>query len=178
MPRVTKADLELHNNGLTVRVNRLSAENMELKEENEELKKRISRGHDRSRSPRMPAANSQANVETTCKALNQVKLWQRDAVVEEQRAEIQRLRDELAQKNDNIERLTRGEGPVGPVLVHAYRTSMEQFGLTPGPEILRDMSARTGPVYAHMQTLTDVLRNVEDFARHGRCFTRPTQLPY
>jgi len=171
MPRITKAMLQDGNDFLRNRCR-------ELREENEQLKKRISRGHDRSRSPRMPAANSEANVTSTCQALNQVRLWQRDTLVDEQRAEIQRLREEAAQKDDNIERLLRGEGPVGPVLVHAYRTSMEQFGLAPGAEIVRDMSARTGPVYAHMQTLANVLRDVEDFARHGRCYTRPTQMPY
>jgi hypothetical protein len=33
-------------------------------------------------------------------------------------------------------------------------------------------------VFEHIITLTDVLKDVEDFARIGRCHTRPTQMPY
>jgi cell division protein FtsB len=171
MPRITKAALQDANESLR-------NTNRGLREENEKLKTRISRGHDRSRSPRMPAANSQASVETTCKALNQVKQWQRDIVVEEQQAEIQRLRAELAQKNEQIAGLRRGEGPVGEVLMHAYRTKVERYGVAPGELTLREMSARTGPVFEHFITLGDVLKDVEDFARMGRCYTRPTQMPY
>ena len=171
MPRVTKAMLQDGNDFLRNRCD-------QLKEENERLKKRISRGHDRSRSPRMPAANSQANVETTCKALNQVKLWQHDAVLEEQRAEIQRLQTELDRKTAENERLLRGEGPLGPVLVHAYTTHLARYGLSPGELQVREMSARTCPVYEHLTTLSEVLRDVTDFSRIGRCHARPVQLPY
>ena len=171
MPRVTKDQLQK-------RVEELSVEQCRLTRENDELKKRISRGYDRSRSPRMPAANSQANVETTCKALNQVKLWQRDAVVEEQRAEIQRLQTELDRKTAENERLLRGEGPLGPVLVHAYTTHLARYGLSPGELQVREMSARTCPVHMHLTTLSEVLRDVTDFSRFGRCHARPTQLPY
>jgi hypothetical protein len=171
MPRITKAMLEDGNAFLQNRCR-------ELREENEKLKKRISRGHDRSRSPRMPAANSEANVTSTCKALNQVSLWQRDTLVEEQRAEIQRLQMEAAQKDAMIESLRRGEGPVGEVLAHAHRTKAARYGVDPGELTLRDMSARSGPVFEHFITLADVVHDVADFARLGRCYTRPTQMPY
>lgn len=178
MPRVTKAQLQERVDELEGANHFLQERAGQLVRENDELKKRISRGHDRSRSPRMPAANSKANVTSTCKALNQVSLWQRDTVVEEQRAEIQRLREELAQKVEQIAGLRRGEGPVGEVLVHAYRMKTERYGVAPGELTLRDMSARTGPVFEHFITLGDVLKDVEDFARLGRCYTRPTQMPY
>ena len=171
MPRITKAMLQDGNDFLRNRCR-------ELREENEQLKKRISRGHDRSRSPRMPAANSEANVTSTCKALNQVRLWQRDTLVEEQRAEIQRLRAEVAQKDEQIASLRRGEGPVGEVLAHAHNVKMTRYGVNPSDSVLQDMRARTGPVFEHIITLTDVLKDVEDFARVGRCYTRPTQMPY
>ncbi len=178
MPRITKSQLEAEVHGLAGRVNELAVENRELKEENEELKKRISRGHDRSRSPRMPAANSEANVTSTCKALSQVRLWQRDTLVEEQRAEIQRLRAEVAQKDGQIASLRRGEGPVGEVLAHAYTVKLTRHGVNPGELGLQEMRARTGPVFEHFITLSDVLKDVGDFASRGRCYLRPTQMPY
>jgi hypothetical protein len=178
MPRVTKAQLQ-------ERVDNLEGANAFLREragqlvkENDELKKRVSRGHDRSRSPRMPAASSQANVDMTCKALSQVSLWQHDTVVEEQRAEIQRLQAEVAQKDETIESLLRGEGPLGPVLAHAYRTKMARYNVPPSEVVLEEVSVRTGPVYDHFLTISDALRDVADYARIGRCYTRPTQLPY
>jgi hypothetical protein len=65
MPRVTKAQLEQERVEMQAKVAR-------LEKENSELKRRISRGHDRSRSPRMPATSSQVNMDMTCKALRQV----------------------------------------------------------------------------------------------------------
>ena len=102
MPRVTKAQLE--------------RELKEAREEIEQLKRRISRGHDRSRSPRRPASSSQAQMNLTCKALDQVSLWQRDTVLKEQREEIIRLREEVAVNEEVIDSLRRGEGPVALVL--------------------------------------------------------------
>ena len=101
MPRVTKAQLE--------------RELKEAREEIEQLKRRISRGHDRSRSPRRPASSSQAQMELTCKALDQVSLWQRDVVVKEQKDEIARLREEVAVNEEVIASLRRGEGPIALV---------------------------------------------------------------
>ena len=102
MPRVTKAQLE--------------RELKEAREEIEQLKRRISRGHDRSRSPRRPASSSQAQMDLTCKALDQVSLWQRDVVVKEQKEEITRLQEEVAVNEEVIASLRRGEGPVALVL--------------------------------------------------------------
>ena len=109
MPRVTKAQLEEANAGL-------QRELKEAREEIEQLKRRISRGHDRSRSPRRPASSSQAQMNLTCKALDQVSLWQRDSVLKEQREEIIRLREEVAVNEEVIGSLRRGEGPVALVL--------------------------------------------------------------
>ena len=116
MPRLTKAQLEDRIHVLTHFSNVASDKCADLEKENEQLKRRISRGHDRSRSPRRPASSSQAHMEMTCKALNQVRSWQRDTVVDEQKEEIARLRALVAEKDEQIASLRRGEGAVGPVL--------------------------------------------------------------
>jgi hypothetical protein len=172
MPRITKAMLEDGNAFLRNRCR-------ELREENEKLKKRISRGHDRSRSPRMPAANSEANVTSTCKALNQVRLWQRDTLVEEQRAEIQRLQMEAVQKDAMIESLRRGEGPVGEVLAHAYRERCMRLNITPSDFMLETILDRNErPVYAFLQIIQGVFTDLKEVVNVGRSVLPPTQLPF
>lgn len=178
MPRVTKAQLEEKVANLEGANAFLQHRAGQLVKENEELKRRISRGHDRSRSPRRPATSSEAHAALTCKAMHQVSLWQQAPVVQEHRDEIQRLRAEVAQKDETIESLLRGEGPLGPVLAHGYRTKMARYDVPPSEVVLQDVSARTGPVYEHLTTLADVLRDVTEYARVGRCYSRPTQMPY
>jgi hypothetical protein len=163
MPRVTKADLE--------------AANAKLQKENEELKKRLSRGHDRSRSPRMPASNSQAHVDTTCRALNQVRLWQHDTVLQEHREEIQRLREEAAAREAVIDSLRRGEGPVGPVLVHMHRMSNARIGYVPQDSTAEDLyMRRTMPVWHYFDTVGRVLREAADVMSVGVAMTH-TRMP-
>jgi hypothetical protein len=162
MPRVTKAQLEQH-------VAR-------LEKENSELKRRISRGHDRSRSPRLPATSSQANVDMTCKALNQVRLWQQDVVVQEHRAEIQQLREELAKKDEQISFYRRGEGPVGPVLVHMNRLRCERVGIAPDSFVEDILNRRMRPVHEYFNTMNNVLRDAADVMYWGGC-SYPTAIP-
>ena len=176
-PRATKAQLQ-------ERVDALEGANQFLREragqlvrENDELKKRLSRGHDRSRSPRMPASNSQAHVDTTCRALNQVRLWQQDSVLQEHREEIQRLRNEVAKKESEIEWYRRGEGPVGPVLVHMHRLSNARIGYVPQDPTVEDWyMKRTTPVWHYFDTVGRVLREASDVMSVGGAATH-TRMP-
>ena len=162
MPRVTKAQLEQQ-------VER-------LEKENSELKRRISRGHDRSRSPRMPATSSQANADTTCKALNQVRLWQQDVVLQEHREEIQRLSEELAKSQDQVDFYRRGDGPVGPVLAHMHRLRNDRLGLGPNVFVEDWVIKRTKPVHEYFSTMERVLKDAADVMSYGGA-TFPTAMP-
>ena len=164
MPRVTKAQLEVANDVLQRQLK-------EARQENEQLKRRISRGHDRSRSPRLPASSSQANVDMTCKALNQVRMWQRDDVLKEQKDEIERLQAVVVEKDKKIEFYRRGEGPVGPVLVHVRRLSHARVGYTPSDTSMEDMlNRRTKPVHEYFSTMTKVLKDAADVMDWGGCW--------
>jgi hypothetical protein len=179
MPRVTKAQLQERVDNLEGANHFLRGRAGELLKENDELKKRLARGHDRSRSPRMPAANSQANVDMTCKALNLVKLWQQDTVAEEQRAEIRRLQAEAVQKDQLIESLRRGEGPVGEVLAHAYSEKCRRLGMTPSDFMLQTvLESNERPVYAFLQILQGVFMDLKEVVNVGRSVMPPTQLPF
>ena len=177
-PRLNKAQLELANLNLQRQLKEASQELQAKVTENNELKKRISRGHDRSRSPRMPATSSQANVDMTCKALNQVRLWQRDDVLKERMDEIERLRAVVAEKDRKIDFYRRGEGPVGPVLVHARRLSNARAGYTPSdPSLVEDMLNKgTRPAHEYFSTMNRVLRDAADVMSWGGC-VYPTAMP-
>ena len=169
MPRVTKAQLEREQKEMQAKVAR-------LEKENGELKRRISRGHDRSRSPRMPATSSQAHVDVTCKALNQVRLWQQDAILQEHREEIQRLQAAVAEKDEQVAFYRRGEGPVGPVLVHMNRMRCQRAGIAPDSFTERLMNQRTKPVHEYFNTMNNVLRDASDVMFWGGCIY-PTAIP-
>ena len=169
MPRVTKAQLEREQKEMQAKVAR-------LEKENGELKRRISRGHDRSRSPRMPATSSQAHVDVTCKALNQVRLWQQDAILQEHREEIQRLQAAVAEKDEQVAFYRRGEGPVGPVLVHMNRMRCQRAGIAPDIFTERLMNQRTKPVHEYFNTMNNVLRDASDVMFWGGCIY-PTAIP-
>jgi hypothetical protein len=168
MPRVTKAELAASleesqtlvrqlrddlrverltsgcvNNALDMmhaRLERLEKENEALKAEREK--------RSRSRSPvRFAASKSQVNVDVTCKALSQVSLWQRDAVLQDHTEKIAELQAELDRKNEEIVGLRRGDGPVGEILL--------QNRLTASPE-LREMLLR------QTRTVREVFKIMED----------------
>ena len=171
MPRVTKAQLEVANDVLQRQLK-------EARQENEQLKRRISRGHDRSRSPRLPASSSQANVDMTCKALNQVRMWQRDDVLKEQKDEIERLQAVVVEKDKKIEFYRRGEGPVGPVLVHVCRLRNERVGYIPPSDSAWEdtLNRRTKTVHEYFSTMYHVLRDAADVMLLGGC-SFPTAIP-
>jgi hypothetical protein len=181
MPRVTKAQLaaalaaserekrDLERDLRTERVitfgsgnviNMLHTRLEKLEKENEDLKARVRRGCDRSRSPRMPATSSDAAAAVACKAFAQVGLWQRDAVVEEQKSEILRLREEVA-------RLRRGEGPIGEVLAHI--DSMSRLERTPerAASVAESFAMQTRPVHEVLLIARNVLADTNDFLRWG-----------
>jgi uncharacterized small protein (DUF1192 family) len=155
MPRVTKAELE-HQIQL-------------LQQENEELKQKVRRGFDRSRSPRLPAARSQASVATTCRALDQVCLWQRDAVMKEQVSEIQRLQAELVKKDEEIAALRRGEGPVGEVMAHIDQLWLTHSNFQRSPDVAayraKLYAQRTQPVHVTLREMEDRLQGMVDSLR-------------
>jgi len=98
-----------------------------LTRENEALKAQVRRGNDRSRSPRRPTSSSQATMDQTCKALAQVRLWQRDAVVEEMKATIVQQEQQLVNRDNTIKELRQGSGPIGEVLQHIYERQLEKI---------------------------------------------------
>jgi chromosome segregation ATPase len=184
MPRVTKAQLEAQVATLERKittfedvVQRREAALREARQENEQLKRRISRGHDRSRSPRQPATSAEANVALTCRALRQVSLWQQDAVVQEHRDEIQRLQEELAKKDQEIAGMRRGEGPIGEVLLNVYT---RKYGLGDS-EIDAWNSARmrqqTTPVHEFINRLQRIHSDHSDVTLRGGTLWAPATLP-
>ena len=170
MPTFTKAqlaqqvvDLKGENTDLKQQVKDLQDESeqcaqhmVELKQQNEDLKKRVRRGCDRSRSPQRPVSSSQANLNTTCKAFAQVNLWQRDAVVQEQTEEIQRLRGEVA-------RLRTGDGPIGEVLRHNRMLN----SIPPSQGILDMFALQKTPVNAVIASLGRLANAQHDIALYG-----------
>ena len=185
MPRVTKAQLEAQVAMLERKiatfedvVQRREAALRDARKENEQLKRRISRGHDRSRSPRRPATSAEANVNLTRRALRQVSLWQQDTVVQEHRDEIQRLREELAKKDKEIASVRRGEGPIGEVLLNAYERN---FGPLTDSELdvwhAASLRRQTTPVYEFVNGLRRNLSDLVDVTRGGGTIYAPSTIP-
>jgi cell division protein FtsB len=183
-PRVTKAqlqaqvdELEAANEGLEHDNNYLVSQNEELKKENKKLKDQVRRGNARSRSPRRPATSAEANVELTCRALRQVSLWQQDTVVQEHRDEIQRLREELAKKDEEIARLRRGEGPIGEVLVTVYTRDRGEVNNELGAWAVARMRRQTTPVHEFVRRLTSIHTDLAEVTRFGGTTWAPATLP-
>jgi hypothetical protein len=195
MPRITKAQLEqqvadlqgeLARAQVDLHVERqittsagsamqtLHARTDRLEKENEDLKNRVRRGCDRSRSPRRPSSSCQANLNTTCKAFAQVGLWQRDTVVQEQAVEIQRLQEEVAS-------LRRGDGPIGEVLARNRADLCARTNHEVSPETARmfaeTFERQTRPVHQVLKTLCDVLGDAQALTMYGGPFTDGTAVP-
>ena len=184
MPRITIAQMKAQVATLERKiatfedvVQRREAALRDARKENEQLKTRISRGHDRSRSPRRPATSAEANMALTCRALRQVSLWQQAPVVQEHRDEIQRLREELAKKDEQIASLRRGEGPIGEVLLNAYA---RRFGLGDSQlDVWHAASLRrqTTPVHEFVDRLNRNLNDLVDVTRRGGVIWTPSTIP-
>ena len=169
MPRVTKAQLERELKEARKEIEHLlERELKEAHDEIEQLKRRISRGHDRSRSPRRPASSSQAQMELTCKALDQVSLWQRDVVVKEQKDEIARLREEVAVNEEVIASLRRGEGPVSLVLQSIWDANNLFRGDEEHQRLMREtFSHQTKSVREFLDAMNWIIRDIGEFVRWG-----------
>ena len=155
MPRITKAqleqqvaDLQGENADLKQQVQdwQEDSENcaqqvVDLKQKNEDLKNRVRRGCDRSRSPRRPATTVEANQAMTSRALHQVSRWGESIVVKEQRDEIQRLHAAMAEKDAQIASLRRGEGPLGEVLAHNDALNVAKYNFQRSPEYAASVAA-------------------------------------
>jgi len=154
MPRDTKAQLE--------------RELKEAREEIEQLKRRISRGPDRSRSPRRPASSSQAQMDLTRQALDQVSLWHRDVVLKEQRDEINRLREEVAINEEVSAMLRRGDGPVSLVLQSLWDSKNLFRGEEDRQQLMDGIfSHQRKSVRDFIDAISWVIQDVGEFVRWG-----------
>jgi len=71
----------------------------------ERARKQLSERSERDRSPRrLSASTSHARLSATCSALNQVRRWERDAMLEERDAKIAELQATVKMQNEEIER--------------------------------------------------------------------------
>jgi hypothetical protein len=186
MPRVTKAELtaaleesknltrnlqeELRVEKEDLRVEKITSLELQarlksLEEENEDLKKRVRRGCDRSRSPRRPAATVEADLAVTSRALHQVSRWQESAVVRDQKDEIQRLQAEVAS-------LRRGEGPLGEVLAYNDSLTIANINHQRTPQVAarfaEAFAQQKMPVNVAIQKMKKSMEEASDFLRWGR----------
>jgi hypothetical protein len=148
MPRRTKSELEEENDFLKRDVRNLSAELAELRR--------------RERSPRrLSASTSHARLSATCKALNQVRRWERDATLEERDAKITELLAMVEKQKEEITSLRRGEGPIGEVLLANWPPS------TLYPDTRERLLAQTWPVNVTIKRMGDLLDGLRQVALYG-----------
>jgi hypothetical protein len=181
MPRTTKAEMvaALERNAAAHLRNQILTKSLQeqmerLGMENEDLKAHIARRH-RSRSPkRFSASNSQEQMDVSCKALFQVKQWQRDQLLEERDEKIAELMAENARKDDQIAGLRRGEGPVGEVLAHIDALENARLNFTRTPEqdahTAATFARQTQPVHEMLTQMRKVLSAAEELATCGGLF--------
>jgi hypothetical protein len=123
----------------------------------------------------MPAAIQRPTCTTTCKALNQVRLWQRESLVEEQRADSSGLRrGGGSEGRATSPRLATRRRPRGTrCWAHAYSVDGAGSAVAPSEqEFCRKSSARAGPVYAHLHNARRrPPETSESLHASGRCWT-------
>ena len=133
MPRVLKADLLAKNERLRKRLEEVEARNA------------------RSRSPRRDATSA----DKTRRVLNLVCQFERDAVIDEQRATIAKQQQEIAS-------LRRGDGPIGEVLLHNWRKTtgiVERFTI----DVLNAQTTPVNVVLASLQQMSNVQSDILNF---------------
>ena len=146
MPRRTKCALEEANQLLESTVNDLTAQL-------EHARKQLSDRRERDWSPRrLSASTSHARRESTCKALNHVRRWDRAAMLEE--------RDAKKQKAE-IASLRRGEGPIGEVLLANWPPSALY------PDTRERLLAQTRPVNVTIKRMSDLLDGLRQVSLYG-----------
>ena len=140
MPRVLKADLV--------------AENARLRAENERLRTESSQ-RNRSRSPRREAESAAK----THRVLNLVRHFERDEVLEEQRATIARQQQE-------IQDLREGGGPIGEVVLANWR----RFPSVLDDQMTGYMKSKVTPVRDVIQRICHLSQSVYDYTNTGSSF--------
>ena len=155
MPRRTKCALEEANQLLESTVNDLTAQL-------EHARKQLSDRRERDRSPRrLSASTSHARLESTCKALNQVRKWDRDAMLEERDAKIAELLATVEKQKAEIASLRRGEGPIGEVLLANWPPSALY------PDTRERLLAQTRPVNVTIKRMSDLLDGLRQVSLYG-----------
>ena len=148
MPRRTKLELEEENDFLKREVRNLSAELEELRR--------------RERSPRrLSASTFHARLSATCKALNQVRKWDRDAMIEERDAKIAELLATVEKQKAEIASLRLGEGPIGEVLLANWPPSALY------PDTRERLLAQTRPVNVTIKRMSDLLDGLRQVSLYG-----------
>ena len=159
MPRVLKADLVSLVRDLRAQEADSQAEIERLRTENERL--RAEKGdaclqRDRSRSPRRvaePAAK-------THRVLNLVQRFERDQVIEEQRATIARQQQE-------IQDLREGGGPIGEVVLANWR---RRFPSILDDEMIGYIKTTVHPVRDVILRICHLSSAIHDYANQGTSF--------
>ena len=141
MPRVLKADLV--------------AENARLRAENERLRAESSQ-RNRSRSPRREAESAAK----THRVLNLVRHFERDEVIEEQRATIARQQQE-------IQDLREGAGPISEVVIAHWR---RRFPSMLDDEMIGFLRGKVHPVRDVIQRICHLSSAINDYATQGMSF--------
>ena len=152
--RITKLMVQEENTLLNSKIFNLTAQ---LQEAREQLLERSKR----DRSPRrLSASASHARLSVTCSALNQVRRWERDAMLEERDAKITELLATVEKQKEEIASLRRGEGPIGEVLLANLQHS------TLSQATRERLLSQTRPVNVtikKMSVLLDALNTVSRF---------------
>ena len=154
-PRRAKSALEDENYFLRREVRNLSMQY-------EDARKQLSERSERDRSPRrLSASTSHARLSVTCSALNQVRRWERDAMLEERDAKIAELQATVERQKDEIASLRRGEGPIGEVLLANWPPSALY------PDTRERLLAQTRPVNVTIKRMSDLLDGLRQVSLYG-----------
>ncbi len=155
MPRASKASL------LEEEVRQLKLQKEQLESELAGALKVISDTRERERSPRrLSASASHERLSMTCRAMNQVRRWERDTMLEERDAKIAALQATVEKQKEEIASLRRGEGPIGEVLASNWTD----------PAMKEELLAQTRPVNVTIQEMGTLLDALKDLSSSGRVY--------
>ena len=120
-------------------------------------------------------------MDQTCKALAQVRLWQRDTVLEEMKATIAQQEQQLASRDEKIQELLKGGGPIGEVLRHIYEQQLVVLDIPVSDELRRiqteSFARQTRSVREVIESVYWVVEDIGDVLRHGGYRLRSHSLP-
>ena len=127
-----------------------------FQKELEKVQRELSDRKERDSSPRrLSAATSRSRMEQTCKftALGHVLAWERDAVIDEQKATINKLMQE-------IEALRKGEGPIGEIIFRLRGNDVDDW-------TKERLLAQKTPVYETLQKMERLMDASLELVRWG-----------